>query len=94
MSHSKKTKRGHSLYVEKWNASAKNYVNTCKLCGKQGYNPSIEEDGFLHPSPTVTDYKHCAIYTELTTIYQPLPLDSLGRCEQCAKVMDKHENKF
>ena len=89
MSHSKKTKRGKSLYLDQWNPSAKKHVNTCLICGKQGYNPSIEEDGFIHPSPNVTNYEHCAIYAELTKVLQPLQLDSLGRCEQCAAVMDK-----
>ena len=69
MSHSKKTKRGHSLYVEKWNPSAKNHVNTCKICGKQGYNPSIDEEGFIQVSPTVKNYVHSAIHAELTAIY-------------------------
>ena len=43
MSHSKTTKKGYSLYIEKWNPKAKRYINTCALCGKQGYNPSIEQ---------------------------------------------------
>ena len=88
MSHSKKTKRGYSLYVDQWNPSAKNFINTCQVCGKQGYNPSIDEEGFIHPSATVTDHVHSAIHAELTTIYQPLALDELGRCECCAKLMD------
>lgn len=90
MSHNK-TKRGNSLYVESWNPSAKKHINTCCVCGKQGYKPSIEEDGFIHPSPRVTDYEHAAILVELSKIMQPLELDSLGRCEQCAKVMDRQD---
>ena len=88
MSHSKKTKKGKSLYVEKWNPSAKKFISACAVCGKQGYNPSIEEEGFLHPSEGVTNYEHRAIYAEITAIYSPLPLDSLGRCEDCARIMD------
>ena len=88
MSHSKKTKRGNSLYVESWNPSAKNFINTCRVCGKQGYSPSIDEEGFIHPSPTVTNHIHSVIHAELTTIYHPLPLDDLGRCECCARLMD------
>lgn len=90
MSHSKKTKRGNSLYVESWNPSAKKHINTCRICGAQGYNPSIEEDGFIHPSPNATDYEHCAIYAELSKIMPPLALDELDRCAQCAKIMDKN----
>lgn len=89
MSHSKTTKRGKSLYVNEWNPSAKKYVTTCRLCGKQGYNPSIEAEGFIHPSNQVTNFEHRAIYAELTKVLQPLLLDALGRCEQCAAVMDK-----
>lgn len=88
MSHSKKTKRGNSLYVESWNPAAKNYINTCTVCGRQGYKPSIEEEGFVCPSPNVTDYKHSAIYAELSKILPPLAVDGLGRCEQCARIMD------
>ena len=48
MSHSKMTKRGRSLYVEKWNPSAKKYINTCVLCGHKGYSPVIEQDYFCN----------------------------------------------
>ena len=41
MSHSKKTKKDFSLYVEKWNPSAKKFINTCAICNSKGYNPSI-----------------------------------------------------
>jgi len=88
MSHSKKTKRGKSLFVEKWNPSAKRHINVCALCGAVGYKPSIDDDGFIHPSPNVSDYEHMAIRSELKRIYTPLSLDSLGRCEACAKAMD------
>ena len=85
MSHSKMTKRGKSYFVEKWNPKAKKFVNTCKICGKIGYNPSIEDEGFLE------DSQHRAIHTELTTIYTALPLDELGCCEVCVLAMDKNK---
>ena len=88
MSHSKKTKRGKSLYVESWNPSAKKFINICKICGREGYSPTIEEEGFTHPSGK-SDGVHWAIYTELTAILQPLPLDELGRCEVCARLTEK-----
>ena len=47
MSHSKLTKRGKSLYLDKWNPYAKKYINTCCLCGAVGYDTSIEKDGFI-----------------------------------------------
>ena len=85
MAHSKMTKRGKSYFVEKWNPSSKRFINTCKLCGRVGYSPSIEEEGFTDTS------QHGAMYAELTAIYSPLPLDELGRCEVCAQNMDKKQ---
>lgn len=41
MSHSKRTKRGYSLYIGSWNGSAKKYINICMLCGRRGYSPAI-----------------------------------------------------
>ena len=90
MAHSKMTKKGKSYYVDKWNPSAKAFIDTCSLCGAQGYNPSIDEEGFVHPAPDKTDFVHRAIRAELTEILSPLPLDRLGRCAQCAKLMDKN----
>ena len=89
MSHSKTTKRGNSLYVEKWNPSAKRFIVTCAVCGACGYDPSIEDEGFIHPSENKTDYEHRAIYAELTASLKPLALDPLGRCSICARIMDK-----
>ena len=82
MSHSKMTKRGRSLYLEEWNPSAKKFINVCKICGRRGYSPSIEAEGFCD-SP-----KRKAIYGELKQTLPILPLDELGRCEVCAKLMD------
>ena len=78
------TKRGYSLYVERWNPDAKRFINTCKLCGARGYSPSIEEEGFLEEAT------HRAIYAELTKTLSPLALDELGRCETCARVQDSN----
>ena len=83
MSHSKFIKRGHSLYVESWNPSAKKYINTCKVCGHQGYSPTIEEEGFCD------DITRKGICYELKQIMDVLPLDEFGRCEICAKLQDK-----
>ena len=82
-------KRGQSLFLDKWNKSAKRFIVTCAICGKQGYAPSIDEDGFVHSSESVTNYEHRAIWAELTATYSPLPLDELGRCEICASLTDK-----
>ena len=83
MSHSKINKNGYSLYIEKWNPKAKKYINTCALCGSQGYSPSIEHEGF------VDDAERRAIYSELKKTLSALSLDNYGRCSDCAKRMNK-----
>ena len=83
MSHSKLTKRGYSLYIERWNPAAKKYVNICAICGKKGYSPAIEQEDFC------TNLEKKAIYRELLMILSKMELDESGRCESCARVMDK-----
>ncbi len=83
MSHSKHTKRGYSLYIENWNSSAKKYINTCAVCGHQGYSPVIEQSDFWNAMA-----ENKVIYKELTRIFHKMSLDKLGRCEECAKVQD------
>ncbi len=85
MSHSKMTKRGKSHYIQNWNASAKKYVNVCKVCGFCGYNPVIESDDFGTTPP------NGVIRKELMQVLPPLPLDEFGRCSQCASALDKHK---
>lgn len=87
MSHSKLKKRGFSLYLNKWNPSAKRYVNVCKICGSQGYSLVILEADFYDKRPNVYSEKR-AIYEELIRALKPLPLDDLGRCEVCAKIQE------
>ena len=83
MSHSKHTKRGYSLYIEKWNGSAKKYINTCKICGHTGYSPVIESESFCDSS------ENKVIFEELAKTLSRLELDELGRCKYCAKIHDK-----
>lgn len=87
MSHSKHTKRGYSLYIEKWNSSAKKYINTCIICGHKGYSPVIEDDEFCK------SLENRAIYKELTKILCKMQLDNLGRCEDCTQVQNRIVNK-
>lgn len=83
MSHSKVKKKGYSLYVDKWNPIAKNYINSCYLCNRKGYSPALEKADFLN------SLEHEVIYKELTSIFDSvLALDSYGRCEECAKEQD------
>lgn len=81
MSHSKHTKRGFSLYIEKWNSSAKKYVNTCAICGRTGYSPVIEREDFRA--------KNEVIYKELSRTLSVLELDKNDRCAVCAAIQDK-----
>lgn len=83
MSHSKMTKRGRSQFIESWNSRAKKFINECKVCGRRGYSPTIDTDGFCE-----FNAEHSAILCELKKTLPPLPLDDLGRCEICAKNMD------
>jgi hypothetical protein len=90
MSHSKFAKRGKSLYIEKWNPSAKRFINTCIICGAQGYNPSIDDAGFVYDNDQkIANFEHRAIRDELKRTLNPLSLDSLGRCDNCARLMKK-----
>ena len=82
MSHSKNTKRGYSLYIEKWNPSAKKYINTCAICGHKGYSPVIKQDSFCNC------LRNKAVYEELTKTLRELELDEWGRCVSCAQVQD------
>lgn len=85
MSHGKNTKRGYSLYLERWNPSAKKYINTCKICGFRGYSPVIEQEGFCDNPP------NGVIYAELSKTLPKLQLDEFGRCENCARTQDKKQ---
>ncbi len=90
MSHSKVNKKGKSLYIDKWNKSAKNFINTCVICGAKGYSPTIDEDGFIYDNANnIENFEHRAIRQELKSVLSPLSLDELGRCPTCAKLMDK-----
>ena len=82
MSHSKYSKRGRSLYVEKFNPAAKKHINTCAICGSVGYSPTIAYEGFDK------DLVHRVTYEELTKLMKPLYLDRLGRCSHCAALTD------
>ena len=73
------------MYINNWNPSAKKYINTCLICGKQGYSPAIEEDDFID------GLERKVTYVELKKMFSSaVSLDSLGRCEECIKRMDKY----
>lgn len=83
MSNSKRIKRGYSLYIEKWNSSAKKYINTCIICGHKGYRSVIEEENFCN------SLENKAIYRELSRTLGKMDLDEWGRCKDCARIQDK-----
>ena len=78
MSHSKHTKRGYSLYLEKWNPAAKKYIHTCALCGCRGYSPALEQEG-LRDSVTAR---------ECFRTLPRLELDERGCCADCARILE------
>lgn len=87
---SKITKRGKSLYIEKWNPTSKRFVNACVICGAQGYSPTIDDDGFVYDNAKkISDLEHRVIRAELKRVLKPLHLDPLGRCPDCARRIDK-----
>ena len=91
ISHSKLTKRGSSHYIEGWNPAAKKFIRVCALCGSQGCGPTIDENGFVHPAPDVTDSVHSTIRAELRKTLNPLPLDEMGRCDAFRLRMEGQE---
>ena len=87
LSHSKFRKNGKSLYIDNWNPAAQKYIHICYLCGRKGYSPALEEQDFLG------SLERKAIYKELTKMFDSsLKLDSLGRCEDCARRQDEKKN--
>ncbi len=85
---SKNNKRGRSLYLEKHNPNAKKYINTCKLCGCRGYSPAIEALDFVKTWNPLVGSEERAIYEELTSAFNVLELDELGRCSDCARISE------
>ena len=80
MSHSKHTKRGYSIHIEKWHRSAKQYINTCSICGCRGYDPVIEDE----------DFKDHVTRDELIRTLRRMETDEYGRCCDCARIQDGH----
>lgn len=87
MSHSKHRQRkyGFSMFINKWHPSSKKYINTCLICGSKGYNPVILERDFGSAGALGR-----VIRDSLSKTYNPLPLDALGRCGDCAGIQEKH----
>jgi hypothetical protein len=69
-------------YVSAYNPDTKRFINTCSVCGQQGYAPQVLESNF------VTDLVRQAMRDVLVRNYQPMPLDELGRCVECRRVAE------
>ena len=82
MSHSKHTKRGKSYSLNAWLGSGKKYIISCVQCGVTGFKPSILESGFSD------DIERKLVKDELIKIHEPLALNEMGLCEQCAKLLN------
>lgn len=78
MSHSKHTKRGYSIYLEKWNPTAKKYINVCAICGSRGYSPVVEN----------LEFKETMARDELMKVLPRMEVDEQGRCSDCARVQE------
>ena len=76
---------------------ARRYINKCTICGCEGYSPIILKNDFLDQSSIKPYYpgggpygENRIIYEYLTKVFKkPLEVDNLGRCEDCARAMDK-----
>jgi len=67
------------------NPYAKRFINTCVMCGKQGYAPQIDNADFAGRESTVYHwFSREKLKAMLRNYYEPLALDETGRCESCA----------
>jgi hypothetical protein len=68
------------------NPHAKRFINTCVMCGKQGYAPQIDDADFAGDESTVY-HRLCRMQLKamLSRYYEPLSLDEAGCCQGCAR---------
>jgi hypothetical protein len=67
------------------NPSAKRFITTCAICGRQGYAPQIDDADFAGNESTVFHrFTRGKLKAMLCKYYEPLMLDRAGRCEECA----------
>jgi hypothetical protein len=68
------------------NPDSQRFINTCVICGAQGYAPQIEDADFAGNESTVFHrYSREKLQAMLRKYYQPLSLDEAGRCSACAQ---------
>lgn len=67
------------------NRYARRFINTCIMCGKQGYAPQIDDADFAGNESTVYHrFSREKLKEMLSKYFEPLALDDTGRCESCA----------
>lgn len=66
------------------NPYAKRFINTCAVCGAQGYAPQVDDADFAGNEPTVFHrFSREKLRAMLHKYYQPMALDEFGRCDEC-----------
>jgi hypothetical protein len=64
------------------NRYAKRFINICVMCGKQGYAPQIDHEGFAGNESTVYhQFSRGKLKNMLRAYFEPLAVDEAGRCQ-------------
>ena len=74
------------------NPYAQRFINTCAVCGAQGYAPQIDYADFAGNESTV--FHRCSrekLQAMLRKYYQPMALGETSRCDDCARTVDAAE---
>ena len=79
MSHSKYVKRGYSYHFDSYGSEAKRFIVVCAGCGKQGFRPSVLEEGFANT------LSRKVIRMNLEEALEPLHLNDARLCAECAR---------
>jgi hypothetical protein len=68
------------------NPYAQRFINTCAVCGAQGYAPQIDDADFAgNGSTLIHRFSREKLQALLRKYYQPMALDETGRCDECAR---------
>jgi len=71
------------------NPQSQRFINTCAVCGAQGYAPQIDDTDFAGNESTVFHrFSREQLQGKLRKYYRPLALDIDGRCAACASPPD------
>ena len=61
----------------------KKWINTCLCCGARGYRPDMPD------VITIGGEKKTIFADRIRKYFDPLEVDRYGRCEICAKLMER-----